>query len=41
MNESPIRAFVAASGDYRWDRVELLRHWEFLKWLFKASLLEA
>ena len=26
MNESPIRAFVAASGDYRWDGVELLRY---------------
>jgi hypothetical protein len=22
------------------DRMELLRHWEFLKWLVKASLLE-
>ena len=22
------------------DRVELLRHWEFLKWLVRASLLE-
>jgi hypothetical protein len=22
------------------DRMELLRHWEFLKWLFRASLLE-
>ena len=23
------------------DRMELLRHWEFLKWLVKASMLEA
>ena len=22
------------------DRIELLRHWEFLKWLVRASLLE-
>lgn len=22
------------------DRMELLRHWEFLKWLVRASLLE-
>jgi hypothetical protein len=23
------------------DRMELLRHWEFLKWLIRASMLEA
>ena len=28
MNENPVRAFVAGSGDYRWDRVELLRYKE-------------
>jgi quercetin dioxygenase-like cupin family protein len=28
MNENPVRAFVAAAGDYRWDRVELLRYKE-------------
>jgi quercetin dioxygenase-like cupin family protein len=28
MNENPVRAFVAAVGDYRWDRVELLRYKE-------------
>ena len=28
MNEDPVRAFVAAAGDYRWDRVELLRYKE-------------
>jgi len=22
------------------DRMELLRHWEFLKWLIRASMLE-
>jgi mannose-6-phosphate isomerase-like protein (cupin superfamily) len=28
MNENPVRAFVAAAGDYRWDGVELLRYKE-------------
>ena len=28
MNENPVRVFVAAAGDYRWDRVELLRYKE-------------
>ena len=28
MNENPIRAFIAAAGDYRWDGVELLRYKE-------------
>ena len=39
-----IVAFLWLRGWYQIggsDRVELLRHWEFLKWLFKASLLEA
>jgi len=28
MNENPIRAFIAAAGDYRWDSVEVLRYKE-------------
>ena len=38
--------FVAFLWLRRWyqtggsDRMELLRHWEFLKWLVRASLLE-
>ena len=28
MNENPLRAFVAAAGDYRWDGVEVLRYKE-------------
>src|SRR2546421_11556704 len=38
-----IVAFLWRRGWYQTggiDRVELLRHWEFLKWLVRASLLE-
>ncbi len=41
-----IEEIVALSWFKRWyqtggsDRMELLRHWEFLKWLVKAGRLE-
>jgi len=44
LSTEEIVAFLWLRGWYQIggsDRVELLRHWEFLKWLFKASLLEA